>query len=210
MDKTETTVKAYNACAADFTAKFMDLALYKDSLNHFINLVPAGAKILDAGCGPGNIARLLLEKQKGFRVSGFDLSPEMVKLAINNVPGASFQIGDIRNLSSWEPGYDAIIAAFSIVHLSNDETLQFIRNVSCLLKAEGLFYLSCIQGDHAGYATTSFSRKEIYFNRFSRNFILTALTGHNFNIVNTFSQAYPEPDGTTSTELFFYARKMPL
>jgi ubiquinone/menaquinone biosynthesis C-methylase UbiE len=60
MDKTKLTIDAYNTCATNFETNFMDLKLYRDNLNKFIDLLPLRAKILDLGCGPGNIARLLM------------------------------------------------------------------------------------------------------------------------------------------------------
>ncbi len=208
MDKTKLTIDAYNTCATNFESNFMDLKLYRDNLNRFIDLLPLKAKILDLGCGPGNIARLLLEKQKGFQVLGIDLSHEMINLAKKNVPSGTFQIGDIRDLSRLGNDFDAVIAAFSIVHLTNDEAFSLIKNVDYLLKSKGLLYISCIEGTNSDYLKTSFSpEKNIYFNYFSEDFITSALTNNNFSLINNFTQDYPEPDGTTSTELFFYAQK---
>jgi len=208
MDKTALTIDAYNTCASNFESSFMDLKLYKANLNKFIDLIPINAKILDLGCGPGNIARLLSEKQKNLQILGIDLSTEMIKLATKNVPSATFQVGDIRNLSGLANDFDAVIAAFSIVHLSNDETFNLIKDVNRLLKSKGLLYISCIEGNNSDYLKTSFSsEKNIYFNHFTEDFITRALTNTNFSIINNFKQDYPEPDGTTSTELFFYARK---
>jgi SAM-dependent methyltransferase len=41
---------------------------------------PAGSHVLDAGCGPGLVALTLLES--GLRVTGVDLSPEMIRRAV--------------------------------------------------------------------------------------------------------------------------------
>jgi ubiquinone/menaquinone biosynthesis C-methylase UbiE len=132
----------------------------------------------------------------------------MIHLAKKNVPSANFLVRDIRNLSVLENDYDAAIAAFSIVHLSNDEVFNLIKDVGSLLKSKGVLYISCIEGSNSDCIKTSFSpEKNIYFNHFSENFITRALTNNDFSIINSFNQDYPEPDGTTSTELFFYAQK---
>jgi ubiquinone/menaquinone biosynthesis C-methylase UbiE len=208
MDKTKLTIQAYDSCSANFEKTFMDLKLYKDNLDEFSNLLPFRAKILDLGCGPGNITRLLMEKKRNFKMLGVDLSQEMINLATRNVPLASFLVGDIRNLSFLEKDFDAVIAAFCIVHLSNEEASNFIHDINCLLKSEGVIYLSCIQGSNSTYTKTSFSpNHEIFFNHFSEEFIVEALTDNGFTVLNCFNQDYSEPDGTIATEMFFYARK---
>ena len=51
-------------------------------------------KILDAGCGTGNHAKIL--QDKGYNVCGFDLSPQMVEIA-NRKVNNNFEV--IRTLS---------------------------------------------------------------------------------------------------------------
>jgi 2-polyprenyl-3-methyl-5-hydroxy-6-metoxy-1,4-benzoquinol methylase len=43
--------------------------------------LPAGASVADAGCGPGLVAEVLLADPRGYTVTGFDLSREMVRRA---------------------------------------------------------------------------------------------------------------------------------
>src|SRR5689334_5938798 len=55
--------------------------------------VPDGGRVLDVCCGTGYLARLLGER--GFRVAGIDISPEMVRYARESAPAAEFTVGDI-------------------------------------------------------------------------------------------------------------------
>jgi trans-aconitate 2-methyltransferase len=58
------------------------------------------ARVVDLGCGPGNLTALLAERWPGADVLGVDSSPEMVAKATATVPGLRFVEGDVR---TWEP-----------------------------------------------------------------------------------------------------------
>jgi 2-polyprenyl-3-methyl-5-hydroxy-6-metoxy-1,4-benzoquinol methylase len=53
---------------------------------------PAGAQVLEAGCGPGHLS-LRLARQHGFEVTGLDLDPAMIARARANAdrPGTGDQ-----------------------------------------------------------------------------------------------------------------------
>src|SRR5712692_8745566 len=60
-----------------------------------------GATILDVGCGAGMpIDRYLLER--GFRVTGLDISEKQIELARRHVPRASYRVQDLSTLQVGE------------------------------------------------------------------------------------------------------------
>lgn len=63
----------------------------------------APRRVVDLGCGPGNVTRLLAERWPEAVVAGVDSSPEMVERARAEVPGIAFELGDLRDWSSPEP-----------------------------------------------------------------------------------------------------------
>lgn len=66
-------------------------------LDRFIELAAPGGRILDLGCGSGKpIARYLLDP--GYRVTGVDASPEMLRFARKNCPDAELVLGDMRSV----------------------------------------------------------------------------------------------------------------
>ncbi|MFG2620560.1 trans-aconitate 2-methyltransferase [Streptomyces sp. NPDC048507] len=76
----------------------------------------APARIADLGCGPGNVTALLAERWPDARVTGYDLSPEMLRRAEDEYAGPTpgggslgFRHGD---LADWTPGetYDLIVS----------------------------------------------------------------------------------------------------
>ena len=59
----------------------------------------APRRVVDLGCGPGNLTRLLAERWPGAHVLGVDSSAEMVA-AGQDLPGIELAVGDLR---TWEP-----------------------------------------------------------------------------------------------------------
>ena len=59
--------------------------------------------VVDLGCGPGNLTRLLAERWPSARVLGVDSSAEMVERARTDVPGLAFEVGDLRDWAPEEP-----------------------------------------------------------------------------------------------------------
>jgi trans-aconitate 2-methyltransferase len=61
------------------------------------------ATVVDLGCGPGNLTRLLSERWPAARVTGVDSSPEMIAKATGSESGVGFEVGDARTWVPEEP-----------------------------------------------------------------------------------------------------------
>lgn len=86
----------YNQYAKNY-ADNRDLFKNQKYLENLANKLSTGAKILDIGCGSGvPIDEFLLEK--GFKVTGIDISEEMVKLARENLPGNEYLVKDMAEI----------------------------------------------------------------------------------------------------------------
>lgn len=206
--KTETTIRAYDRHAAEFDDKFRDYAPYREKIVEFQRrFLPPGAAILDVGCGTGINAQILLAKNSRYDITGIDLSAEMIALARRKVPDASFRVVDMRALQPLET-YDAIIAAFCIVHLSDKETDTLLQAFAAGLKTGGFLYLSFMEGKTAGFETTSFSKDSLYFNYHKREKIGTALLENSMQPVAVYAEDYPEEDGSVTTDVFMFVRKI--
>ena len=59
-------------------------------------------RVVDLGCGPGNLTALLARRWPGAEVVGVDNSPEMIaaRPAPWRCPGSRFEVGDVRD---WRP-----------------------------------------------------------------------------------------------------------
>ncbi len=100
--------------------------------------LPDGARVLDICCGTGYLAALL--ETRGFRVTGVDDSPEMIRYARENAPRSEFLLADATDFRL-PAEFDAAVSTFdSLNHLlSCDALLAAFRNAAAALKPGGLF-----------------------------------------------------------------------
>lgn len=131
------SVGFYDRNAQDFRERTFELdmaPLYQAFLRH----LPEGARILDAGCGPGRDVRAFAER--GYRVTGFDASAEMVRLA----KAATGQ--DVRQLRfeemAWESAFEGIWACASLLHVPAQALPEVIGRIEKALVPGGVFYCS--------------------------------------------------------------------
>ena len=148
MNKYKETFDTWNKIATLYQNKFMDLDLYNSTYDFICNSVKkVNAKILEIGCGPGNITKYLLSKRPDFDIFGIDIAPNMVKLAKINNPKATFSIMDIRRINELKSKYDAIVCGFCLPYLSEADCKKLISDSYNLLEGDGIIYLSFVEGD---------------------------------------------------------------
>ena len=90
--------------------------------------VPARApvRVVDLGCGPGNLTALLGERWPEAHVTGVDSSAEMIEAARGLDTGAEFEVGDLRD-------WVGRAAPASIDVLVSNATLQWVSDHLALL-----------------------------------------------------------------------------
>lgn len=95
------------------------------------------ARVLDIGCGQGELLRLLLAD--GFDARGVDVSPEQVGLA--RAAGLDrVELGDFHAYTRACPGgWDAVVATDLLEHLTRDELVAAFDDVHRALRPGGVF-----------------------------------------------------------------------
>lgn len=101
-------------------------------------------RILDAGCGVGNISFPL--GSLGFEVYALDVDPKSISYCQNrNVfPNVRFMVGNVENPDNIQEQFDIIICAEVLEHLPHPDA-AFI-NFARLLKRNGILLLSIPNG----------------------------------------------------------------
>lgn len=192
MDKYQETYNTWNNIAALYQEKFMDLNLYNDTYDVICkSITNPHAKLLDIGCGPGNITKYLLSQRPDFDIFGIDMAPNMVELAKANIPQAHFEVMDIRDIGKLDTAYDGIVCGFCLPYLSTAETGDLIANAYHLLNENGLLYLSFVEGDpnQSDFKTGSGGR--VYFHYHRLDDLKTQLAAMKYREIETFKVKYP-------------------
>jgi trans-aconitate 2-methyltransferase len=97
--------------------------------------IPAEApqRIVDLGCGPGNVTALLKHRWPSAEVTGIDGSAPMLAKARNSAPECSFTEADI---AKWTPPHPAdLIYSNAALHWVGDHRALFPRLLSLLAPA---------------------------------------------------------------------------
>ena len=114
---------------SDFVSKF------QDDLIVLLNPVK-GEKILDLGCGTGNLSRELLSR--GVYVTSVDSTPSMVKAAIAS--GVDAILADEATFES-DKKFDAIVSNFALHWI--DDQFSFFKSAYKLLRNGGRLAVEC-------------------------------------------------------------------
>ncbi|MCD6017365.1 MAG: methyltransferase family protein [Bacteroidetes bacterium] len=208
-DPYKITFTTWNKIAGIYQDKFMDLDLYNDTYDLFCErIVKRNPRILEIGCGPGNITRYLLSKRPDMNIEAIDIAPNMIELATKNNPAARFNVMDCREIDQLYGKFDAVICGFCMPYLSQKDCEKLIRDSAGLLNPEGILYLSTIEGNYedSGYeAGSSGDRSYVYYH--NEEHLTRQLTENKFEVIDVIRKKYAKTPEIISTHLIFIACK---
>jgi len=103
-------------------------------------MAPRGARILDAGCGPGRVGGYL--HRAGHTVVGVDLDPVLIAAAEEDHPGPAWLVGDLSELDlpaqGIEADFDLIVCAGNVMTFVAPSTRRdVLRGFARHLAADG-------------------------------------------------------------------------
>jgi SAM-dependent methyltransferase len=103
-------------------------------------MVPRGARILDAGCGPGRVGAVLHDR--GHHVVGVDADPELIAAAREDHPGPTWVVADLADLDLAaagvaEPFDAAVLAGNVLAFVAAGTEPAVLRQVAANLVPEG-------------------------------------------------------------------------
>lgn len=122
-------------------------------------MVPRGARILDAGCGPGRVGGRLHEL--GHIVVGVDVDPVLIAAAEHDHPGPRWLVGDLAVLDLPAQGvpdpFDAAVLAGNVLGFVAPGTeADVLRRVAAHLAPDGFVVVGL--GTDRGYPVEAMDR----------------------------------------------------
>ncbi|TWP50211.1 class I SAM-dependent methyltransferase [Lentzea tibetensis] len=177
------------------------------TLAWLVATLPSGSQVLDAGCGTGvPVARTLAKA--GMKVTGVDVSPVMVELASSQVPGATFQRADVRDLTAVEGSYDLICSVFALLQMPQAEIVETLRRMASWLRPGGHLFLATVAVD-AEQVTLPWMGQEIVVSSFSEETYVSHLEDLGFHVIRrsrpVFTPSYP--GATPEESLYLVCRR---
>ena len=138
------TRSGYDAVSREYAERFgtelVGKPMDREVLDGFAGRLARSARVVDMGCGPGQIAAYLAGR--GADVVGMDLSCGMVSVAREFHPGLDFLAGDMRALPFADRSLAAISAMYCIIHIQRDEIAAVLTELRRVLGSGGLLLMS--------------------------------------------------------------------
>ena len=111
--------------------------------NRFLKHIPAGGRILDAGCGSGRDSKVFIKQ--GYSVVAFDASREMCKKASELIGQEVWQMKFEE--MSFDDEFDGVWACASLLHVGKNELSEILGKIFKSLKDKGILYVSFKYGE---------------------------------------------------------------
>ena len=128
-------------------------------------LIPAGADVLDLGCGAGIPMTATLAV--GRTVTGVDISAAQIALARANVPSATFLQTDLATLDFPSGSFDAVVAFYSLTHVPRAEHAALFGRIRSWLRPGGVFVASLGVEDSPDEVEADWLGVDMFFSHFS-------------------------------------------
>jgi SAM-dependent methyltransferase len=133
-------------------------------LGRLLDLLPAGAEVLELGCGAGvPVTQALAERHK---VIGVDISAAQIALARQHIPKAAFVHADITALDFAPASFDAVVAFYSLTHIPREEHAALLGRIAGWLRPGGLLLATMGAGDAPGAIEPDWLGAPMFFSHF--------------------------------------------
>jgi len=115
--------------------------------NRLISRIKKGQTILDLGCGTGTLT--LRAAQKGAKVKGIDINPQMLEIAqkraikknlIQNIELCEMGVAELGSEES--KSYDVVMSGLCFSELSEDELIFTLKEIKRILKPGGFLLIA--------------------------------------------------------------------
>jgi SAM-dependent methyltransferase len=206
-DRYHLFTKPFYNLANKHTEKYPGHGIDADTYRHFCDFaniaftlaLPAGARILDVGCGSGWLCEYF--GRFGYDATGIDISPDLIEIAeerLKRLPfgldhetkvGCRYMVHDIESAPLGER-FDAVICYDSLHHFEDEHSV--VSNLAEMLDYGGLLFV--LEGDRppdnsadADELRNVMRRYETLECPFSHDYLRELLVEHGFSVVGDYT-----------------------
>lgn len=194
------TINWYNANAGKYAASARNISSSAE-MEKFTSFIPTSSKVLDAGCGPGRDSRIL--KDKGYDVTGVDISEGLLNEAKKEYKDIEFVLGNLLSLPFPAKTFDGVWSQASLVHLETPEdTQKAIQEFYRVLKTDGIVYLSVKEltgNQKTAVVSDTLSNHDRFFQYYTKEEITKMLETAGFEVL-FIENNVPDPAGRPETK----------
>ena len=134
------------------------LALLLESL-------PAGAGVLELGCGSGGSTTAQLAER--FTLTGVDISERQIELARAAVPHATFVCDDFTRMTFAAASFDCVTSFYVFNHLPYGELPSLLQRIATWLRRGGLLVAALARKHDHGTVEKNWLGAPMYFSGYS-------------------------------------------
>lgn len=141
-------------------------------IERFAGLLPAGATVLDLGCGGGDPVAVTMVARR-FQVTGVDSAPTLIALCRNRMPDQRWILADMRSLALGAR-FEGVLAWDSFFHLRPDDQRAMFAVFAAHAASGGLLMFNagprhgeavgCYRGDPLYHASLDAAEYETRLN----------------------------------------------
>jgi tRNA (cmo5U34)-methyltransferase len=122
------------------------IPMYSEMINSMISAIPFEIsdkfKVLDLGCGTGNVTKAVKERFPMSKISCIDIAENMIQMAKIKLEGYSdieYYTEDFSEFN-FKGAYDVVVSSLALHHIRTDENKKkFYSRIYDVLKPGGLF-----------------------------------------------------------------------
>lgn len=175
------TIDGHASTRYDFMARHLIRRVYRRIADDIALAAPHGGNLLDVGTGPGVLLVEIAKRRPDLRLTGVDLSEDMVAVAERNLRGiGTARIGDAAELPFEDDSFDMIVSSFSLHHWEYPEAagieLGRVLRPGCRTYLYDFPSAPFAELDAVGSDQQELIRASWLFPRFARHVITTAAT----------------------------------
>lgn len=125
----------------------IDVGVLYPPILEVLKLASKDESILDVGCAGGHYYRTLQYHLGAIDYTGCDITPEYIKFARERFPEKTWLEADVRRLPFPDKSFDYVLCLFVLVHLSQEDMAQALRELTRVARKQVLFsgYFSIVR-----------------------------------------------------------------